>query len=72
MADYARLEFECESCDFIVRMNKARYELDTDEIATILYPTDNAPPIVMNVMRTLDSPCPQCEGPLTLRSASYM
>lgn len=72
MADFARLEFECESCEFIVRMNRARYELDTDEIATILYPADTAPPIVMNVMRSLDQPCPQCEGALTLRSARYL
>ena len=72
MVDYARLEFECEACDFVLRMNKARYELDTDEIATILYPSDTSPPLVMDVMRSLDQECPECQGALTLRSAHYL
>ncbi len=70
MVDHARLEFECGSCDFVLRFNRARYEFDHEEIVTLIYPTQqSAYPLIMNVKRNLDTPCPQCDGGLALRGA---
>ncbi len=72
MADYARLEFECASCDFVLRFNNARYELDHEEIVTLIYPTQDGYPLIMNVKRELDNRCPHCDGALALLSAHLL
>lgn len=72
MTNHARLEFECTSCDFVLRLNNARYEFNHNELAILIYPSENGNPLVMNVKRELDNHCPHCEGTLALRNAYYL